>query len=76
MVLAGHVRNGMIIADDPVELPEGAVVRVEVPAAIQSFFCISGYFCDIAIAGLHNIARLLELHLHTLASGMLHPPDT
>jgi hypothetical protein len=29
MVLLGHVRNGMIVADDPVQLPEGVVVRIE-----------------------------------------------
>ena len=29
MVLLGHVRNGMIVADNPVELPEGASVRIE-----------------------------------------------
>lgn len=29
MILQGHVRNGMIVADDPVELPEGASVRIE-----------------------------------------------
>ena len=29
MVLPGHVRNGKIVADDPVELPEGATVRIE-----------------------------------------------
>ncbi len=29
MVLLGHVRNGMIVADDPVELPEGASVKIE-----------------------------------------------
>lgn len=30
MVLMGHVRNGKIVADDPVALPEGASVRIEV----------------------------------------------
>lgn len=30
MVLLGHVRNGMIVADDPIPLPEGASVRIEV----------------------------------------------
>jgi hypothetical protein len=30
IVLLGHVRNGMIVADDPVELPEGASVRIEI----------------------------------------------
>lgn len=30
MVLSGHVLNGMIVADDPVALPEGAQVRIEV----------------------------------------------
>jgi len=30
MVYTGHVRNGVIHADDSVELPEGAVVRFEI----------------------------------------------
>jgi len=29
MVVLGHVRNGVIVADDPVKLPEGASVRIE-----------------------------------------------
>jgi hypothetical protein len=29
MVVLGHVRNGKIVADGPVELPEGASVRIE-----------------------------------------------
>ena len=29
MVLLGHVRNGLIVADGPVSLPEGAAVRIE-----------------------------------------------
>lgn len=30
MVLRGHVRNGVVVLDQPTELPEGAEVRVEV----------------------------------------------
>ncbi len=30
MVLLGHIRNGAIVADDPIVLPEGASVRIEV----------------------------------------------
>ncbi|HUW62418.1 MAG TPA: hypothetical protein VMZ06_15545 [Candidatus Bathyarchaeia archaeon] len=30
MVYTGHVKNGVILADDPVELPEGAVIRFEI----------------------------------------------
>jgi predicted DNA-binding antitoxin AbrB/MazE fold protein len=29
MVYKGHVENGVIRVDDPVELPEGAIVRIE-----------------------------------------------
>jgi hypothetical protein len=29
MVLRGHVQNGMVMFDEPVVLPEGAVVKVE-----------------------------------------------
>lgn len=28
----GHIKNGVIVIDEPVELPEGAEVRVEVSA--------------------------------------------
>ncbi len=37
MVYKGHVENGVIRVDDPVELPEGAIVRIElaVPAASE-----------------------------------------
>lgn len=31
MVLAGHVKNGAVIFDQPVVLPEGLRVSVEVP---------------------------------------------
>ena len=30
MVYTGHVKNGVILADDAVELPEGAVVKFEI----------------------------------------------
>jgi hypothetical protein len=30
MTYKGHVENGTIVLDDPVELPEGAVVKIEV----------------------------------------------
>jgi hypothetical protein len=30
MVYRGHVKNGMIQADEPIELPEGAAVRFEI----------------------------------------------
>ncbi len=30
MVYRGHVQNGVILVDDPVELPEGAAVRFEI----------------------------------------------
>jgi len=33
MVLAGHVKNGTIVLDDPVALPEGTAVSVAVSAA-------------------------------------------
>ena len=29
MVYRGHVRNGVVVLDEPAELPEGAEVRVE-----------------------------------------------
>lgn len=29
MVLSGHVRNGIITVDEPVNLPEGTPVRIE-----------------------------------------------
>jgi len=35
VIVLGHVRNGMIVSDDPVELPEGAAVRIELVANCQ-----------------------------------------
>ena len=32
MTYRGHVEKGVILVDDPVELPEGAVVRFEIEA--------------------------------------------
>jgi hypothetical protein len=32
MLLQGHVRNGVIVVDDPIHLPEGTPVRIEVVA--------------------------------------------
>ncbi|MCI0361212.1 MAG: hypothetical protein L0211_22250 [Planctomycetaceae bacterium] len=32
MVLPGHVRNGVIVLNDPIALPEGTAVQVEVVA--------------------------------------------
>lgn len=29
MILTGHVHNGMVVPDKPLELPEGASVRIE-----------------------------------------------
>ncbi len=29
MTYRGHVRNGVVVLDEPVELPDGAAVRVE-----------------------------------------------
>jgi len=29
MTYRGHVENGVVVLDDPVELPEGAVVQVD-----------------------------------------------
>jgi hypothetical protein len=30
MVLAGHIHNGVIVLDDPIPLPEGAEVHVQI----------------------------------------------
>jgi hypothetical protein len=32
MILEGHIKNGVVVFDDPVSLPEGTPVRVEVVA--------------------------------------------
>jgi len=29
MILRGQVHNGMVVPDNPLELPEGAIVRIE-----------------------------------------------
>jgi hypothetical protein len=31
--MTGHVQNGVVILDDPNQLPEGAVVRIELVAS-------------------------------------------
>ena len=49
MVLSGHVRNGMIVLDDPVELADGTVVTVSV--ADQAASCHSGN------AGLRQVTK-------------------
>jgi hypothetical protein len=37
MVYSGHIKQGMVVLDQPVALPDGLQVRVEVPEnAIQS----------------------------------------
>jgi hypothetical protein len=36
MTLRGHVQNGVVIPDDPTQLPEGAVVRIELLPAPQT----------------------------------------
>ena len=33
MTYRGHVKDGVVVLDDPVKLPEGAVVRVELAPA-------------------------------------------
>jgi hypothetical protein len=33
MVYPAHVRNGVIVLDEPVQIPEGTAVAVEVPVA-------------------------------------------
>ena len=35
MVIRGHVRNGVVVLDEPTMLPEGAEVRVEPVAPVQ-----------------------------------------
>jgi hypothetical protein len=32
MSYRGHVRNGVVVLDEPVGLPDGAEVRIELPA--------------------------------------------
>jgi hypothetical protein len=34
MTYRGHVRNGQILLDEPVELPEGVAVDIELPAQV------------------------------------------
>jgi hypothetical protein len=36
MTLQGHIKNGVIVPDDPVELPEGATVQFQVLTAAPS----------------------------------------
>ena len=36
MVLDGHIKNGMVVLDQAVALPEGLPVRVEVPEHVRA----------------------------------------
>jgi hypothetical protein len=36
MTLSGHVKNGIIVSDTAVELPEGTAVQIEVSAPITA----------------------------------------
>jgi hypothetical protein len=36
MVLSGHVKNGLIVLDDPVALPEGIAVSVAVAGSAET----------------------------------------
>ena len=35
MVYRGHVKNGVVVLDEPAPLPEGAEVHVEIVAAVD-----------------------------------------
>lgn len=35
MTYKGHVENGAIVLDDPVKLPEGAIIRFEIETALE-----------------------------------------
>ena len=35
MTLLGHIRDGQIVPDEPVALPEGAVVQIEVLWSVE-----------------------------------------
>jgi hypothetical protein len=36
MTLLGRVRNGVVVLDQPLQVPEGTVVQVDVPTADQN----------------------------------------
>lgn len=36
MTYNGHIKNGAIVLDEPVQLPEGASVRIELALEIQA----------------------------------------
>jgi hypothetical protein len=36
MTYRGHVENGVILADDPVSLPEGAIIKFEIASQPES----------------------------------------
>jgi len=38
MILRGHIKNGVVVPDTPVALPDGTVVRIEVEAADSDFW--------------------------------------
>ena len=35
MTYKGHVENGAVVLDDPIDLPEGAIVRIELAVGGQ-----------------------------------------
>lgn len=61
MVVPGHVKNGVIVLDDPVTLPEGAAVSVQVVATPQ----------ESAIVG----PTLLERLRAVVGAAQTLPPD-
>lgn len=50
MTYIGHIRNGVVVLDDPADLPEGTVVRVE-PAAAPAEAVKSGRERLLGLAG-------------------------
>jgi hypothetical protein len=61
MTYRGHIKNGTVVLDAPVALPEGAVVRVEVELAASEFWTnktVDQLACELGVKPIQSIDEL------------------
>ena len=63
MQYRGRVRNGVIVFDDPVELPEGTPVNVE-PTEAKAIPTLAGQFKDVIGIVTDMPSDMAENHNH------------